>query len=154
MKMMDKRNKKGQEEMVGFVLIIVMVAVILLFLLFFALRSKGTKESVENFEVDSFLQSALQYTTSCQLSESGKPISMQNLIFECVADSESVCYGGEKACETLNSELGAIVAKSWPVGEERPAKGVELVILGNGAEVLRIDEGNVTGEYKGGVENA
>lgn len=48
------KKKKAQEEIVGFALIIIIVAVILLFFLNFYLRS-GEKESVESYEVNSFI---------------------------------------------------------------------------------------------------
>jgi len=59
-----KYNKKAQEEMVGFALIIIVVAVILLVFLSIGLRKDG-REDVESYEVASFIQSLLQYHTSC-----------------------------------------------------------------------------------------
>ncbi len=49
-----KIQKKAQEELVGFALIIIIVAVILLFLIVFSLRS-NEKEAVESYEVNSFI---------------------------------------------------------------------------------------------------
>src|SRR3989338_7985995 len=56
--------KRSQEEMVGFALIIILVSIILLVFLAFSL-SKSKTESTESYEVNSFLQSTLQYTTAC-----------------------------------------------------------------------------------------
>ncbi|MBI2057207.1 hypothetical protein HYT91_03060 [Candidatus Pacearchaeota archaeon] len=64
---MLNKNKIGQEEMVGFALIIILVSVILLVFLAFSLNKPKT-EATESYEVNSFLQSSLQYTSSCQTS--------------------------------------------------------------------------------------
>ena len=62
---MEIKRKKAQEEMVGFALIIILVAVILLIFLGFSLRDQE-KETIESYEVESFIQSFLQYTSDCR----------------------------------------------------------------------------------------
>ena len=57
--------KRAQEEMVGFALIVIIVSVILVIFLGFSLRDQG-KENVESYEVESFIQSFLQYTSECR----------------------------------------------------------------------------------------
>ena len=61
---MAYNNKKGQEEMVGFVVIVVIVSIIILFFLVFSLSSD--RESGTSYEASSFLQAALAYTSSCE----------------------------------------------------------------------------------------
>src|SRR3989344_2373298 len=103
---MTKTNKRGQEEMVGFALIIIIVAIVILFLLSFALKKSG-KENVESYEADSFLQTMLQYTAECG-TPGGKVFSVQELVFLC--DGEEVCFEAEparnleeiKSCDLLN----------------------------------------------------
>lgn len=148
-----KSNKRGQEEMVGFALIIIIVSVVILFLLAFSLKSKD-KENVESYELSSFLQSTLQYTTSCQVN--GKNLSVQNLIFEC-ADGAS-CDGfegtlGESSCDRLNSDLSGILNGSWPAGPENPVKGYNFTISANEVELVSLAKGNVTSNYKGTVQS-
>ena len=55
------KNRRGQEEIVGFVVIVVIVVIILLFFLVFSLTSE--KDIPESYEAASFLQAALTYTT-------------------------------------------------------------------------------------------
>ncbi len=141
---MLNKKKKAQEELVGFAVIIIIVAVILLFFLNFYLRS-GEKESVNNYEVDSFIQAFLPYTTDCE--DYLEYLSVQDLILEC--NDDAFCLNDEKACDVLNSTLKNIVGKTWKVGENYPVKGYELKITINQQEVLSFIEGNITKNYKG-----
>lgn len=142
-KMLNKK-KKAQEEMVGFALIIIIVAVILLFFLNFYIRS-GEKESVQNYEVNSFIQAFLHYTTECE--DYLEYLSVQDLILEC--NDDAFCLNDEKACDVLNSTLRNIADKTWRVGENYPVKGYKLNITANQVEILSFIEGNITKNYKG-----
>jgi len=142
-----KSNKKAQEEMVGFALIIIIVAVIIIIFLGFSL-SKSPKENVESYEVDSFIQAFLQYTTDC--SDNIEFLSIQKLIFAC-SRGES-CKDERGACSVLETTLNGIVKESWKI-ENRPIEGYKLTIKSNGADVLNMDRGNVTKNYKGSVQD-
>ena len=111
-------NKKGQEEMVGFALIIIIVSVILLVFLGFFL-TKNNSQSVQSYEAESFVQSMLQYRSQCQ-NYYGY-ISVKDLIFMC--DSDTLCNAGQDSCEILNSTLNGILSNSWTVGQGSPIKG-------------------------------
>lgn len=145
---MRKTNKKGQEEMIGFVLIIIIVAVILVVFLSFSLKKSG-KEAVESYEVNSFIQSLLQYTTDCK--NDLEFLSVQKLIFDC--NDEGICLDERDSCDVLNSTLKDIMNKSWHVGTDRPIKGYEIVILTKGKELLAIREGNSTNNYEGSLQD-
>ncbi len=144
---MKSKNKKAQEEMVGFGLIIIIVAVILLVFLGFSLRNQQ-KESVEDYEINSFIQAFLQYTTDCE--DNLEYLSIQKLIFDC-KNSEK-CLDGRDSCEVLNSTLIEIIEESWEVGEDRPIKGYELRISSDEAEILFLEKGNITRNYRGSAE--
>ena len=141
------KSKRSQEEMVGFALIIIIVAVILLIFLSLSLRNPE-KEAVESYEVDSFIQSLLQYHTTCR-DYSGY-LDVRELIFSC--DTLEVCLDEQNSCEVLNSTLEGIVEESWRVSEQSPVKGYELNILVDSREILKIEEGNVTNSYKGSMQ--
>lgn|SRR3989338_3788877 len=151
------KSTKAQEEMVGFALIIIIVAVILLFLLSFSLK-RPEKENVESYEVDSFIQATLQYTAECG-TPGGKVFSVQELIFLC--DDEKPCFEAApersldeiKSCDVLNETLSKILKESWKTGEEKSIKGYELKIASNSREILFIKEGNITGNYKGALQD-
>ena len=143
-----KIGKKGQEEIVGFALIIIIVAVVILFMLSFSLRSSN-KENVESYEIDSFITSSLQYSTDCEVNSKGT--SVEDLIYEC-SDNTS-CDDERNSCEVLNSTLKDIVYGSWKTGEERVVKGYNFVVSESGAEMVSFFEGNETRNYKGGIHS-
>jgi hypothetical protein len=142
---MKKRlNRKGQEEMVGFALIVIIVAVILLVFLGFSLRN-SQKESIESYEAESFLSATLQYTTDCRSNL--EYLSIQKLIFECYRGSE--CFDDRDSCDVLNSTLEGILEESWDTGEESPVKGYELNITSGSGEIIFIKKGEITSNSKG-----
>ena len=144
-----KYKNKAQEEMVGFALIIIIVAVILLVFIGFSLRN-SQKENVESYEIDSFIQAFLQYTTDCKDLDNLKYRSVQNLIADC-SDNEK-CFNGRETCDVLNSTLKGIVEESWKVVGDRPVKGYELEIKSDETEILLIKKGNVTKNYKSSMQ--
>lgn len=147
--MINKKNEKsGQEEMVGFALIVIIVAVILLVIIGFSLNKGGKKEAVQSYEADSFIQSVLQYTSNCSVNGY---LSTRDLISNC--NSNELCDDNEKTCDVLNSSLKDIVNKSWDIGKESPYKGYELIINAETQIVLNITKGNLTNSYKGGFES-
>ncbi len=144
------RNKFGQEEIVGFALIIIIVAVILLIFLGFSLR-KPQKELVESYEVESFIQAFLQYTSSCRDSGDLEYLSIKKLIFDC--KKKRTCLDGKDICEVLDSTLTNLVEESWKIGADRPIKGYELKIISNEEEMLLLKKGEITQNYKGSIQD-
>ena len=141
-------KKKAQEEMVGFALIMIIVAVILLVLLSISLR-KPQQEEVESYEVDSFIQAFLQYTSDCR--DDFEYLDIQELIIDC--NDGRMCVDGRDTCEVLGSTMEGIVEESWSVGADRPVLGYELRILSESGEILSISEGNQTQNYKGSAQS-
>lgn len=141
-------SRKAQEEMVGFVLIIVLVAVILLAFLGFSLRNPQ-KEIVESYEVESFIQAFLQYTSECR--DNLEYLSLQKLIFAC--NNGKKCLNKKDTCEVLNSTLKNILGESWRVEGNRPLKGYELRIISEGKEMLLISKGNSTENSRGAMQD-
>ena len=144
-------NKRAQEEMVGFAMIIIIVAVILLILLGISLNKPKTTTGVESYEVESFILATLQHTSTCSTDFEFSNNDVRNLIVEC--DAEQVCEDGRTACVVLETTLEDILDAAWKVGGDRPVKGYELNITSKDASVLSLNEGNVTSNYKGGVQN-
>ena len=144
------KKKKGQEEMVGFALILILVAIIVLVFIGFSIRNPE-KESVESYEVESFLQSMLQYTTECE--NNIEKLSVQKLIFSCNAKEK--CLDEGNSCDVLKADLEEMLASSWPIGEERPVKGYELIIMAdkNNESILDIKVGNITANSKGSSQD-
>ncbi|MEK6945883.1 MAG: hypothetical protein AABW63_03755 [Nanoarchaeota archaeon] len=141
-------KKKGQEEMVGFGLIIVLVAVILLVFLWFSF-SNSKKDVVQSYEGESFIQAALQHSSECQDSR-GNFMDVEDLISACYKKTR--CSDEKDTCQILNSSLTAILKDSWRVQNDSPIKGYEMNISFNEEEVFYAKEGNSSVDSKGAIQ--
>ena len=142
------KNKKAQEEMIGFALIMIVVAAILLVFLSLALRN-SEKEPVESYEISGFIQAILQYSTNCE--DSYGKVDVKEVIFMC--DAGDYCANNANSCAILDSTLNNIVQESWVVSETSPVKGYELHVYASNAELLSIEQGNITNNYKGASQD-
>jgi len=133
---MKQINRKGQEEMVGFALIIIIVAVILLVFLNFYLKQPSEENLVESYEVESFIQSVLQYTVEYE----SEYLSLRKLIKK--------CNNYDEGCEVLKNELENIMQESWTVEGGGIVKGYKLEIVKEDKEILNIKNGDETVNYK------
>jgi hypothetical protein len=119
-------KNKGQEEMVGFALIVIIMAVILLVFLSFSLREEGP-EAIESHEIDNFVLSILHYTIEDN-------VDINDLIRDCKFDEN---------CDILERELNGILEE---------IKGYNLKIIDNNEEIFNVEKGNVTQNYKVGFQ--
>jgi len=142
-------NKRAQEEMVGFAMIIIIVAVIMLILLGIALNKPKTN-ALQSYEVESFVSASLQHTTGCSTDTGRSYNDVANLITEC--DFEQVCTDGRTACDVLSSELGDILEGSWRPGQDSPIKGYVFNITADDNNILSLSKGNETSNYKAGLQ--
>ena len=122
--------------MVGFALIVIIVAVILLVFLRFSITQSTDEDLVESYEVRGFIQSILQYTTEYD----SETISIRKLIKKCNNEDEG--------CEILESELSGIMEEGWKVEEGSVVKGYNLEIVEKDKEILKIEKGVETENYK------
>ena len=136
-------KKQGQEEMVGFALIIIIVAVIIL--VFVALTlTKPEREEVESYEVESFLQALLQHTTDCE--DNIEYLSVQKLIFKC--NVKARCLDERDSCVVLNDTLKEIIDNAWLVDDG----GYVLEITSGEDVMLSLSKGNTTSSYQVGSQ--
>jgi len=145
-------SKKGQEEMVGFALIIIIVAVILL--IFLSISLKSPNKGQDSYRANSFVQAYQQYTTTCSIKEL-EYLSIKDLISECI--KEETCLNEEKACDILEETSKEILEKSWVVENGSLIQGYSLRIISNvetsnEEEILFIEKGNSTNNYQGGSQ--
>ena len=121
------KNKRGQEEMVGFVLIILVVAVIFIVILGIYARQPGTTELKSSGEVYHFLEGMNELTTSCAIGYSPNYLNLGDLLERCLDDKKvggsSSCLDGKNVCEFANSTLLEVLGRSWNVGPENAVKG-------------------------------
>lgn len=120
-----KLSKLGQEEMVGFVLIVILVAIIGLVFLGIILRQPSEISYQESQEISSFLKSLRQYTTDCQKFEENYVI-LEDLIKMC--DQGEKCLDDRISCDILEQEVQAIMDKSFVVGQEAYKKAYNMTI--------------------------
>src|SRR3989344_2440491 len=130
---------KGQEEMVGFSLIVMIVMIILIIFLGISLSSNNEKETVESFEVSSFNQAMLEYTTSCIENYEPNYLNVRELIFSCEGKKE--CLDGKNSCEILESTISDLIKESWFIGEGSSLNGYEINISSENEEILYLFEG-------------
>jgi len=143
------RIKKGQEEVAGFAIILVIVSVIL-FIFFVIYLKKSPAENVQSYEVNSFIQSFLQYTTNCE--QDYLNLSIQKLISECEKKAE--CSDGKETCDILKRTMIDVLDESWSVGEDYPVKGYVFNISAQGREILVINKGDIeTREWKNSFQD-
>lgn len=141
------KNKKAQEEMIGFAVIIVVVSVVVLLFLYFSMSSES--ENPTGYKGDTFLQAVSGYTTYCQEYDRGEYLNVEDLIYSCVRNNtcSSKEEGEKESCEVLESTLDDLINKSWPAGENWPTQGYEFSIIDE-------EQGGIYSFEKGTKENA
>lgn len=151
-RMTARKTKKGQEEIIGFVLIVVIVAVIIVVLLGIFIRQKTPVTAKESIDVNQFLESAMEYTSECAISYEPAYSKVRVLVKDCY--SEASCTSGERACDVLKRTIKQIIESSWKIGAERPSKGYifnsSYVSDSRTTEFVLVQEGNCTGSRIGG----
>jgi hypothetical protein len=146
------KNRKAQEEIVGFVLIVIIVAVVFLIFLGLTLR-KGSSEKIESTEIYQFLESSMRFTSDCTYTSSNNYYRIDQLFEECRAGNK--CLDGEDSCEILENTLMNIFEYSWNIGPESLYKGYKfrsfyLVGQNNTLQsILELEDGECLSSIKG-----
>ena len=108
---------------------------------------KSQKETVESYEVESFINTVLSYTTECADRYEPNYLTIKKLITSC--DKKAVCTDNRPSCEVLEETLKGIIEESWRVNENTAIKGYELNITLSDENVIpNIKRGNVSNSYK------
>jgi len=146
------KRKRGQAEIVGFVLIIVIVSVVFLVFLGISLRG-GVANVTESRDVYQFLESSMEYTTTCVTSFYPDYRKLGELFDECLSNTN--CLDGSETCDVLNETLLQVIENGWLIGEDSPYKGYEFVSMYRASvnsaeeEILSLTSGNCTGRTRG-----
>ncbi len=143
-------RNKGQEEIVGFVLIVVLVTIVLVVFLGILLRQEGNN-TAESSEVWQFLGSISEYTTECAISYEPDFYKFDELVRSC--QKGEMCLSGKSACKVLNDTSKGLIGASWSIGLESYIKGYEFKALSENGEqkemIFRLSKGNCTGAVRG-----
>ena len=148
---MKELKKRGQEEIIGFVLIMIIIAVIFLVFLGISLRSGGRNNTIESIEIYQFLESSMELTTFC--SYSSGYYKLGELFEKCYAGIN--CLSGEDSCVVLNSTLTEILGESWNIEEESYITGYEFrsaFVLNNATkqdEIILVKIGECADSFQG-----
>ncbi len=151
---MRKINRKGQEEIVGFILIVVLVAVAFVIFLGVKLRNPVPVQK-ESAIVYQFLESAMEQTTDCMLKENGKNLQVKELIKDCNSVN-SACISGKNSCDITQETIKQMLNSSWNVntgsfynGYELTAKYSQDAQESSSKEIFSIVKGNCSLNYVG-----
>jgi hypothetical protein len=136
-------SKRGQHEIVGFVLIVALVVIGLMIFLIISFRS--SPETTSDVKVDNLLTSLMKYTTSCAI------IFEPN--YETFEDLFKSCHKGKKcknlnigACEYLNQSLAEI--SSSLLETEASISSYQIDFLKKDLDkedlIMRVGQGNCT----------
>ncbi|MEM0465828.1 MAG: hypothetical protein QXW97_03985 [Candidatus Pacearchaeota archaeon] len=118
------KNKKGQHETAGFVLIILIVVIISLVFLWFFLRSPV--KTANSVKISNLLSASMYYTSNCSFKYIPNYKTGQDLIKECFKNPNEICDDGRNICKALNESYKEIIEESLMVGEDSPIKGYKL----------------------------
>ena len=134
---MTMKKKKSQEEMIGFVLIIVIVAVIAL--VFLAISLRRTSQDIESSEIKDFLEAALMFTSSCQITPENF-LEFNDLVGACY--NKEKCLDEKDSCEVLNDTAIGLLESGFNIEKY---KGYTLKIYdGKNETLLYVSKGNET----------
>jgi hypothetical protein len=139
-------NKRAQSEMVGFALILIIVMV-LIFVFLSVSKNEENESEILDYEPNSFLQSLLFHSTSCEVSAGlDKYGTIEKTMKYCVENRE--CLNDIDPCKELEEELSKIVEKSWNVGENSKNKGYSLNLTYRGEPIYGFSDGIKTPNYR------
>lgn len=141
------KNRRGQEEIAGFVAIVVIVSII--GLIFLGLIPGDSGETKESKDERKFLESSMEFTSDCTYSEPNY-LSIKDLLKSCFDNSAKSCVNGRTTCETLNFTLIEMIDSTYPIGPDFKRKGLiySAVYYENSSfreeevEILTLTKGN------------
>jgi hypothetical protein len=117
--------KRGQEEIVGFVLIVVLVSVALLVFLGISLRQDSSLNTSDSADVYHFLESSMEFSTDCAVIFTSDFSTLGELFRNCYEGKK--CLDSEKmACDVLEENMEDVLESAWLIGEDRPDKGYKF----------------------------
>ena len=146
------KNKKAQEEIVGFVAIVVFVAIILVVFLGLYVRQEKTSSIQESKDIQQFLDSSMQYTTDCALAYEPAYAELSELIQAC-HNGLSRCISGEDPCNLSTKTLSNLIEAGFLINEQASIKAYEFKSIyttnTTEKEIISLKKGNCTQTIKG-----
>lgn len=144
------KKKKGQEEIVGFVLIVVILAIAIV--IFLGIKLRNPEPSQKESEIlYQFIESSMEQTTECVIRQNSR--ALHELIKECHSFDNN-CMNGKGSCDVAKDTIKEITDSAWDVGPEYPYKGYEILAeystnSSGSEEILVVSSGNCANNYIG-----
>jgi hypothetical protein len=140
------KQKKAQNEIVGFVLIIIIVSVMGLIFLSFMI-GRGEPIAQDSVKISNLLSASIYYTSDCAINYIPNYKDGQDLIKSCWNNER--CLDERMACEALNSTMKSLIGESLDVNPQVSNKAYELIIYYKDLAgelpqdvILELNEGN------------
>lgn len=134
-------KRKGQEEMVGFALILIIIAIVIVVLVSFSI--KPSEEVLESYEAESFILALLGTTTQCEIGFEFRTV--QELISDC--SSNNLCLDEKSACIELENAVNGSLSEGW--GKQNGVVGYLMEIWSGDDRLISQNIGNSSRTYKG-----
>lgn len=139
-----RKNKFGQSEMVGFVLIVVVVVVATMVFLIISLR-QDSGDIPKSVEIENLVSVVLKYTSDCAIVNEPNYDSVEDLIVSC-ADND-ICSNLDKpACDVLNRTIVEIMGDLMLTESQFSAYQVDIFEKDRDIIIPKIFAGNCTGQ--------
>jgi len=135
-------NKRGQQEIAGFVLIVVLVMIGMMVFLVISVRDSGG-DDIDSVEVSNMLDAVMRMTTECA-------------IYDTFEDLFKSCYDGDRcsnlddilACDYLEESLEDVVSSMVLSDALVEGWSVDFFVR-DGEGILRWEDGNCSGKSSG-----
>ena len=137
-------KNRGQQEILGFVLIVVMVVVGMMVFLVISLRN--SPETKGSLEVGNLLDAVMRDTTECAIIYEPDYDSFEDLFKSCY-QGDSCSNLNRPACDYLNESLKAVIDDLMKSEADVSFYQIDFFAKDSGenSEILKISKGNCTG---------
>lgn len=98
-------NKNGQQEMVGFVLIVILVVIGLV--VYLVIKAGSPAEVAQSITADNIIQSVMMTSSPCIIKTNSYYETIDDLAQDCYNNKK--CATGRSSCEVLNETLKTIL---------------------------------------------
>ena len=142
--------KKGQQEMVGFVLIVVLVVVGLMVFLVISLRD--SPENTGSIEVANILDAMMKHTTECAIVYEPDYDNFEDLFKSC-HQGDSCSNLDMLACDYLNESLHNIFESIMESEASANYYQLDFFVKDEIPGILTFSKGNCTGSVKSAQRN-
>lgn len=141
-----KLNKKGQQEIVGFVLIVILVMVGMMIFLAISVRDSGGDKS--SVEVSNMLDVIMKTTTDCAIVYEPDYDNFEDLFKSCFKGNSCSNLDNIDACDYLNESLEEVVSSMLSSDAFVNSWSMDFFIQ-DAEGILRWEGGNCTGGSSG-----